>query len=209
MDLYIFSDIDGVDIFYYNCDAFKFNFPYEISINLDLFNDKYLYYVKKRIRNAENEIKIEKYLWLLFNRIIKYPLFHYFKIDSRILNKQGQIDYALHLYYLRNFNAINDYPLRYLHVDLPYTRNTSSFIFSFMEQEIDYYFIADLTPIPRKIFEYSLTNLELKKAYVEIYSPENQFFYQKNSNIKSSQNVAIYGFYFVFTDKKLSLIYFK
>jgi hypothetical protein len=208
-DLYIFSEIDGVDIFYYNCNSCKYGFPHEISINPDLFDDKFVYYVYKRARRAENESKIVKYLWLLFNRLLKYPLFHYYKIDSRILDKYGKIDHALHLYYIRNFNSINDYPLRHLNIDLPYTKNTSSFIFSFMEQEIDNYFIYDLVKISRKIFEYSLTNLELKKAYVEIYAEENEFYYIRNSNIKTMDNITIYGIYFVFTNRKLSLIYFK
>jgi hypothetical protein len=78
-----------------------------------------------------------------------------------------------------------------------------------MEQEIDNYFIYDLVKISRKIFEYSLTNLELKKAYVEIYAEENEFYYIRNSNIKTMDNITIYGIYFVFTNRKLSLIYFK
>jgi hypothetical protein len=96
-----------------------------------------------------------------------------------------------------------------LQVDLPYTKDSSNFIFSFVEQEMDEIFMYDLIAIPRKIFEYSLTNIELQKAYVDIYSQENEFFYMRNNQIECSRDAMIYGIYFVFTHKKLSLVYFK
>jgi hypothetical protein len=208
-DFYIFSEIGGVDVFYYNSGSTKSNFPHQLSLNLCLFGDKYLKYVFTRVWESNDEKRVERYLWLLFKRIIKYPLFHHFKLDHRILDKNGRFDYILHRYYIRNYDSSNDNPIRYLQVDLPYTKDSSNFIFSFVEQEMDEIFMYDLIAIPRKIFEYSLTNIELQKAYVDIYSQENEFFYMRNNQIECSRDAMIYGIYFVFTHKKLSLVYFK
>jgi len=206
---YIFSEIGGDDVFYFNSESSKSNFPHQLSLNLNLFGDKYLKYVFNRVRESNDEKRIEKYLWLLFKRIIKYPLFHHFKLDHRILDKHGRFDYILHRYYIRHYDSSSDNPLRYLQVDLPYTKDSSNFIFSFLEQEMDEILMYDLISIPRKIFEYSLTNIELQMAYVDIYNQDNRFFYIQNKQIKCSHEAMIYGIYFVFTHKKLSLVYFK
>ena len=121
-ELYIYSDENSRDVFYFNKSSEKSSFPFKFSLYIYSFDDKLMSYVCSRLTYDHlDETKTVYYLNLLFRRLITYDEFDIYKIRGCVLDNSGKLNYAFASYCLKIFDSMDDRPWEYIYVNTPYS----------------------------------------------------------------------------------------
>ena len=208
---YTFSDEDGRDVFYYHLDSEQIGFPYQISINIESFeNNHYLKWCFWRLNEAKvYDEHFERYLFYLFRRALKYREFNLFVLDEVILDKNGKYCPAVNKTLLKNYKKVTEDIPSLIYTDKPYSKRCSEIIFHLLKMQITSNHISEkCTPIERVEFENGLINDSMKFAYVEEYDSNSNFFSEIVG--KEDEHNEFYKEVFIMaTNKNVKLIYLK
>jgi hypothetical protein len=170
---------DGRDVFYYKPAAECREFPFLISAFTSNFNDPLMAYCHQKLSNSFlKEYQIKRYLKFYFNRMLKYPFASTYFLDETILDKNGRLaDCLLNQQIKRNLQKIE-------HIDecaprrTPFTKEWNSEIFELFQLFIiRSELMKGCIEISRSDFEAYLDNDDLRMAYVDVFHPDNRYFY--------------------------------
>ena len=205
---YVISD-KNKDVFYYNIKTLINMYPCKLSVDHTYFQDKYMNYIMYKLMWHElSEAKEKKYLILFFKRLVSHDNFHKFQLNPRSLDKNGRLNIHAHTYYIHNYFEIADNLPLYLKANKPYFQGQSHLIFDSIERDNSSDVINfECEKISRYKFESRLSSMELRLAYVEFYSQENEYYLRP-----INENSELFGHftfcYYLFKKNKLMLCFF-
>lgn len=208
---YTFSDERGRDVFYYHMDSEEFGFPYQVSVNIEFFeNNNYFYRSLWLLRTIKvYDEHFERYLFYFFRRALTYKEFNLCVLDEIILDKNGKYCAAVNKTLMKKYKKVSEEIPSFISTYTAYSSEYSEIIFFLLKMQLTNKYISEkCTPIRRPDFEKGLINDPLKFAYLEEYDVKNRFYWEIVD--KEHEHYKLYNEVYVMTTLDVvKLIYLK
>lgn len=208
---YTFSDENGRDVFYYHMDCEECGFPYQVSVNIEFFeNNNYFYRCLWRLITIKvYDEHFERYLRYFFRRALTYKEFNLCLLDEAILDKNGKYCAAVNKMLMKKYKKVSEDIPSFIATYTAYSSQYSEIIFRLLKMHLTNKYISEkCTPIGRTDFENGLINDHLKFAYVDEYDVNNNFYSELVD--KEHEHYKLYNEVFVMTTfDVVKLIYLK
>ena len=208
---YTFSDENGRDVFYYHMDSEEFGFPYQVSVNLEFFeNFDYLFKCLYKLSTLKvYDEHFERYLFYFFRRALTYKEFNLCLLDEVILDKNGKYCPAVNKMLMKKYKKVSEEIPSFISTYTAYSSEYSEIIFFLLKMQLTNKHISEkFTTIGRSDFEKGLINDPLKYAYLEEYDTNNNFYSELID--KEHEHYKLYNEVYVMTTLDVvKLIYLK